>query len=289
MLEERIAQLRAQIERGRSQVYRCEARLDELDRQAERLRQELALLEVAGDDPAAAATRLQGRLAEAAELVGLTDPVVGLAQLKTRLGQARVALGQRTGQKQRILQDQANCQALLERHRDDSTVYEQVALLLQQTADHARQTARQQIEGLVTATLRSVFGPEYGFVIELTERGGRPEAEFYVVSDFDGELLKTRLQDSRGGGVVDIVSLGLRMAMLETYRPKLDGALILDEPAKHVSDEFIQSTALFFQKVSAGFSRQIIMVTHDAHLAETAQVAYQVVLKDNRSVVTRTV
>lgn len=280
---EQISELRVRIERTRQAIYRSEARLEELERQREELRQEAA-------EPAAEAARLQAVLdrlqAEAAELLGLETPA-SLPQMKARLTQARALLSQRIGQKQRVMQDLAACRQQGDKAREEASVFERVALLLQQTADHARRQAKEQIEALVTATLRSVFGPDYAFAIELAERAGRPEAEFYVVSSVGGEPLRTRLQDSRGGGVVDIVSLGLRMAMLETYRPKLEGALILDEPAKHVSDEFIQPTALFFQQVSQGFGRQVIMVTHDAHLAETAQVAYQVVLKGDRSLVTR--
>lgn len=203
--------------------------------------------------------------------------------LRGRLGRAKVALGERKGQQRRLLQERDACQGQLDQFRGHSEVFEQVIILLQQTSEHARKQAREQIEMLVTNTLRSVFGPEYAFKIELTERAGRPEAEFYVVSQQGGERLETRPQESRGGGVVDLVSLGLRIAMLETYRPRLEGALILDEPAKHVSEEFIQPTALFLQMISQFFGRQVIMVTHNAHLAETAEVAYQVVLKDGRS------
>jgi DNA repair exonuclease SbcCD ATPase subunit len=210
-----------------------------------------------------------------------------LEQLRSRLGKAGVALGERKGQQNRLLQDRAVCQAQLDEFREHEQVFEQVIVLLQQTSEHARKQAREQIEMLVTNTLRSVFGPDYAFKILLTEKAGRPEAEFYVVSNYAGEQLETRPQDSRGGGVVDVVSLGLRIAMLETYRPRLEGALILDEPAKHVSDDFIQPTAQFLKTISDFFGRQVIMVTHDDHLAETAEVAYRVVLRDDHSVATR--
>jgi DNA repair exonuclease SbcCD ATPase subunit len=210
-----------------------------------------------------------------------------LVTLKARLNRAKVALSERKGQQKRLLQDRAACVAQLEVAREQATVFEQVIVLLQQTAEHARSQAKAQIEMLVTNTLRSVFGPDYRFQIDLVEKAGRPEAEFYVFSRYGGEELQSRPQESRGGGVVDVVSLGLRIAMLETYRPRLDGPLILDEPAKHVSDEFIAPTAQFLQTVSQVFQRQVIMVTHNPHLAETAEVAYQVVLRDGASQVTR--
>lgn len=211
-----------------------------------------------------------------------------LELLRSRLGRAKVALGERKGQQNRLLQDRESCLTQLAVAREHSEVFDRVIILLQQTSEHARKQAREQIERLVSNTLQSVFGSEYGFRIELTEKAGRPEAEFYVLSTFGGEQLQTRPQDSRGGGVVDIVSLGLRIAMLETYRPRLDGPLILDEPAKHVSEDFIQPTAHFLKVISDFFGRQVIMVTHNAHLAETAEVAYTVTLKDDRSQVTRT-
>lgn len=203
--------------------------------------------------------------------------------LRSRLSRARVALGERKGQQQRLLQDRAACEANLERSREESDVFERVIVLLQQTSEHARKQAREQIELLVTKTLQAVFGEEYAFRIELTERAGRPEAEFFVLSRYGAEMLETRPQEARGGGVVDIVALGLRVAMLETYRPRVEGPLVLDEPAKHVSEEFIQPASHFIKTVSDLFRRQVIMVTHNQHLAETAERTYQVVLRDGVS------
>lgn len=209
-----------------------------------------------------------------------------LLTLKSRLNRAKVALSERKGQQKRLLLDRAAAVGQLDVAREQATVFEQVIVLLQQTAEHARSQAKAQIEMLVTNTLRSVFGPDYRFQIDLVEKAGRPEAEFYVFSRYNGEELQSRPQESRGGGVVDVVSLGLRIAMLETYRPRLEGPLILDEPAKHVSDEYIAPTAQFLQMVSQVFRRQVIMVTHNPHLAETAEVAYQVVIRDGASQVT---
>lgn len=210
-----------------------------------------------------------------------------LTTLRTRLGRERALLHERKGQQKRLQQERDRCASDLAACREQSEVFEQVIVLLQQTAEHAREQARKQIEMLVTNTLRSVFGTDYAFRIALTEKAGRAEAEFYVTSQYGSEQLETRPQDSRGGGVVDVVSLGLRIAMLETYRPRLEGALILDEPAKHVSDDFIQPTAQFLKMVSDFFGRQVIMVTHNPHLAETAEVAYQIALKEGRSEATR--
>lgn len=209
-----------------------------------------------------------------------------LTELRRRTARARAELQRRQGQRDALLQQrQAKAEALAHL-REQVQVMEQAIVLLKETADHAREQARHQIEVLVANSLRTVFGPDFGFRIELKESAGRPQAEFYVTSAYAGERLETRPEDSRGGGVVDVVSLGLRLAMLETYRPALDGPLVLDEPAKHVSEDYIQAVAEFLQKVGRFFGRQVIMVTHNPHLAEMADRAWRVQLREGRSEVT---
>lgn len=210
-----------------------------------------------------------------------------LNALRDRLGRARTELNRRLGHRDRLQAQRAEAAAQAEAAGAEAALLEQVGLLLQMTAEQARRQACDQIQRLVTSTLQAVFGPEYSFRIELVERGGRPEAEFYVVSTFGGEPLQTRPGEARGGGVVDLVSLGLRIAMLETYRPALAGPMVLDEPAKHVSDEFIQPVAQLLELVSQSFGRQVIMVTHSAHLAESGATAYRVQLQGDCSVVSR--
>lgn len=175
----------------------------------------------------------------------------------------------------------------LEALKRQAVTLDKVVLLLQETGKHAREQSKTSMETLVTLALRHVFGPEYSFKIELPEHAGRPTAEFFVTSPVGGESLQTKPQESRGGGVVDVVSLGLRVAMLETYQPKIGGPLVLDEPAKHVSDDYIQAVAEFLKRFSERYRRQIIMVTHNDHISDTAETSYRVTLRDGTSGIAR--
>jgi DNA repair exonuclease SbcCD ATPase subunit len=216
------------------------------------------------------------------------DALQELSSLEPRLRAAQARLNQRKGEMRRLEQERAEAQAQLQAALTQADLLEKVSVLLSLTSQHARAQAKQQIEVLVTNTLRHVFGGPYAFKIDLVEKAGRPEAEFYVVSPGEGgQMIESRPQESRGGGVVDVVALGLRMAMLETYQPPLDGPMILDEPAKHVSEEYVAPAANFLTAISDFFGRQVIMVTHNPHLAETAGVAYNVVLRDGVSQVSR--
>lgn len=181
---------------------------------------------------------------------------------------------------QEQLQENEEKWKMLNDHRE---LLDKVRLLFQHSADHARTQAKQQLETLVTNALQYVFGPMFRFEIELSDHGGNPTAEFYVVSEWEGQTIKNKPQDSRGGGIVDIVSLALRIALIETIRPRLQGPIILDEPGKHVSEDFILPMIQFLKSVAETFGRQIILVTHNTHLAESADTAYFVRLASGKS------
>lgn len=163
---------------------------------------------------------------------------------------------------------------------------EQVRILLQRASEYAREQIKQQIEMLVTHCLQFVFGPYLEFKIELSEVRGKADAEFYVISIFDNVKVKTKPQDARGGGVVDVISLALRIAVIQSTNYYSDGPIILDEPAKHVSNEYIGNVAQFLKQISEVFNRQIIMITHNQYLSEIADTAYRVELKEGVSEVT---
>ncbi len=196
----------------------------------------------------------------------------------------------RQGRKEQLLEDKSEKKQELTVIKNEIKELEKVNLLLQQTAEYAREQARQQMEYLVTKALQIVFGDKFSFEIELSKRRNQASAEFYVVSEQGGKEIRNTPQDSRGGGVVDVVSLALRVAMLLSYNnPPLVGPLVLDEPAKHVSGEYIKNVTNFLKEVNQISERQIIVITHQQHLSEVADKAFQVELDGEASNVTTSI
>jgi len=188
--------------------------------------------------------------------------------------------------KQEIIKEQiSQNKEELYKIEDEINLLTKVNILLQKTSEFAREQAKKQVESLVTKCLQYIFESDIEFIIEIEELRGKSNAEFYVVNTMDDILIKTKPELSRGGGVVDIVSLALRIAILQTHKPKIQGPLILDEPAKHVSDEYIFNVADFLKQTSELFNRQIIMVTHNNHLAAIGNNSYRVDIKDSQSTV----
>ena len=154
------------------------------------------------------------------------------------------------------------------KHLDkDIDTLEKVSILFQKTAQYAREQGKVQIENLTTRSLNYIFKEDYKFIVELTEKRSSPWAEFYIEEKNENGTVKTRPEESKGGGIVDIVSLALRLSFLENFRPKIQGPLILDEPGKHVSEEYTFEIGDFLSEFSRQMNRQIIMITHNTHLA----------------------
>lgn len=158
-----------------------------------------------------------------------------------------------------------------------SDILTQVSLLFQKTSEFAREQSKRQIEDTVTKCLQFILETDIEFLIELSESRSVPIAEFFVQSNYpEGYSIKTKPEIARGGGVVDIISLALRIAFLQQNKPSLSGPLILDEPGKHVSNDYIFNLGEFLKKSSNIFDRQIIMVTHNPHLSQISDKAFQV-------------
>lgn len=200
-----------------------------------------------------------------------------LESLKNTLYDLRNTYYSRKGKQEQLLENKAKIQDQLVSLDERVDIYEKVRVLLHKATEYAREESRKQIEALVTNCLQYIFDSSMEFRIEIIESRGRPEAEFYVITHtIEGNEIKTRPQEARGGGVVDIISLALRVAMMQNININIGGPLILDEPAKHVSEEFIVQVGEFLKQASRMFNRQIIMVTHNRYLAEIADKSYRI-------------
>lgn len=165
-------------------------------------------------------------------------------------------------------------------------VWRQVSQLFLLAAEYARANACTAMEKIVTTGLRSVFANDLSFIIELdTSRTDRPEASFLVASDYGGQQqIINEPRDARGGGVVDIIALALRVAFMEIADPPVQGPLILDEPAKHVSEEYMSGVAAFIRQINDSFGRQIILITHNHELEAAGDFCYLFTQQEGRTI-----
>jgi DNA repair ATPase RecN len=209
---------------------------------------------------------------------------MSIAQYRKVLDKKKAHLNTRKGQQQQLVHERDTIIENTKSSREELMQLQEASILLQRTSEKAREFGKERLEEITTSALQFVFGPDVRFEIELGETAGRPQAEFYLVSNQGGNEVRTKPMESNGGGIVDIIALALRIAVLQIHHdPVINGPIILDEPGKHVSEEYAERMATFLQQMSSHFKRQIIMVTHQPYLAEVADKAFEVQMIGGKS------
>ena len=121
---------------------------------------------------------------------------------------------------------------------------------------------------------------DYTFELEFSRHGNVPKMSF---------LLKTSdMQESheivhtRAGGSKDIVSLALRLVLLEVSQNK--GFLFLDEPFKRLDNEETTQKAIeFLQEIQKETGRQLFIITHKQDVIDSVNniITSHLVVEDN--------
>lgn len=213
-----------------------------------------------------------------------------LSTLMHKVSGMQEDFNKRTAEKNILVAQKKELSSRIENVKRDRMHLEQVSALLVKTAESSREAGRTRMEKVVTRALQSIFGHEFEFGILMEESGGKPAAKFVVRSvGENGDIIENEPQDSRGGGINDIVSIALQVATMVVYNnPKIQGPILLDEPGKHVSEEYVVKLGEFLAFISKTFNRQIIMVTHQPHLAMTADKTFVTQIVGGKTVVKET-
>lgn len=132
--------------------------------------------------------------------------------------------------------------------------------LVQEVAQKLQQAVHNQIAGIVSLGLKTVFSEPYTFKINFEKKRGRTEAQLI----FERDGLELDPISAAGGGVIDVAAFTLRVACLSLSKPALRPILILDEPFKNVSKTkgYLDQIPLLLEKLAEEMGLQIIMVTH---------------------------
>ncbi len=142
--------------------------------------------------------------------------------------------------------------------------------IVQKVAEDCQKKIEFQISNLVSLALASVFPDPYEFKVSFVQRRNRTECDLlFVKNDEECEPLT-----AAGGGVVDIASFALRVAIwsLKKTRP----TFILDEPAKFVSVDLQNKVSAMLKELSEKLKIQIIMVSHLPEIVWSADKIFRV-------------
>jgi DNA repair exonuclease SbcCD ATPase subunit len=172
---------------------------------------------------------------------------------------------------------------------------ERVASIIESEQDHVdalpiilkigqlhRQFSLDKIESLVTSALRVVFEHPYTFKLRQEEKRGQIELVPIVI---DGDL-ELEPASSMGGGIIDVLSIALRIILWSMMKDKPESVMVMDEPARHVnSEKSVKNLATLFEQVSKSMGLQFIVVTNRPALSHNADLVYKVRKSKGSSVI----
>ena len=148
-------------------------------------------------------------------------------------------------------------------------LYDKVGSLLTSIGEQAQETARGQVEGLVTRALQAVFGPHLSFLVVPDEVGGQAVLRLLIRTERDGAVTERPVLDSHGGGLAAVVGYVLRLVVL-LLTPDVRRMLVLDEPFTWLSEDLVPAMAEFLQQVATETGVQHLIVTHQPELGRYA-------------------
>jgi len=191
-----------------------------------------------------------------------------ITSLEEKLNQLNSEINSLSG-KCDLLQDQINRSDIkivdLGRKKE---IYKKSVEFLRLVEQSTKEGMKKGFEQIVTYALKFIYSDDYGFELCSDKRGNLQEIDFNIQTPDvknPGDPL-----DTSGGGVLDIISVALRIALLELSKPKINGFLVLDESFKHLSAVYLPKACEFLKVISKKINRQIIMVTHQSIFTEIA-------------------
>lgn len=131
---------------------------------------------------------------------------------------------------------------------------DELQVIVQEASKRTQDKIKSRFETIVQSCLDVVFPSSYNFHFDFVPKRGKTECEIYLEKDG----VKYEPMDSNGGGVVDVISIALRVACLTLT--SYDKVLLLDEPFGHLRGASREKLGEVLNALSDKLGLQIVMV-----------------------------
>jgi chromosome segregation ATPase len=183
------------------------------------------------------------------------------------------------GKKEALEQDISSLETNITKGTSRQQDIEMARELIRQAALQTQKQLEYPVSEIVTLALGAVFDNPYELKLDFVERRGKTEADISFVRD--GKSISPL--DASGGGAIDIASTALRFSLWSLQPKKTRNTIILDEPFKHLSENYQVKASKMLKEISEKLGLQIIMVTHNPHLIECADKVFTVGMRNRVS------
>lgn len=131
------------------------------------------------------------------------------------------------------------------------------------------------IKSLTTVALQSVFGSEFNFIVKYEKNKDSWEC-IMMVQEGDDEPYFPK--NEMGSGVLDIISLALRVVLWSIHKPVSRAFMYIDEPMKAIGKGILlERTILMMKNISDKLGIQFIINTHEPEIANLSDRTFGVI------------
>lgn len=191
----------------------------------------------------------------------------------TELKRMRDKYHQMNGQRLLLIEQRDKCIAEKEAAESYYTNALAARTIVQNVAEATQNKLEYHISSLVTAALSAVFPDPYSFELRFVQRRNKTEADLVFIKNGNET---DDLLNSAGGGVVDIASFALRVALWSIAKTR--PVLIMDEAFKYLSVDLQDKASSMLKEISEKLGLQIILVSH---LPQIISAADNVIMIEN--------
>ena len=162
---------------------------------------------------------------------------------------------------------------------DDSKILLELKEFLLIVSANYRDQLCKLFTSLVTEALSSIFEKDIRFQIKLYSYRNEPAIDVSVIEN----NLEIDPQKSCGGGLNDIISFVIKIIFI--HLKKSSKIIILDEPLKFLSRDYIEQSSNFIRDISKRMNVQIILVSHKPDLEISCDKLINIEKNENRSII----
>ena len=131
--------------------------------------------------------------------------------------------------------------------------------LLYQFNDWLNSMIKEKIETIANAALQNIF-PDKQMSFMLESRPTKRGVYYDLYIKTNGVI--TELYEAKGGGVLDVINMCLRITYVNKLKGRIRQTIVLDEPFKNLDAERVTYASNWLKKVSETFNIQFIIITH---------------------------
>jgi DNA repair exonuclease SbcCD ATPase subunit len=194
--------------------------------------------------------------------------------MRDRIQTIQQQIDQAKGQLKKLKEQETQNTTKLSELNNDYLDIEQAQIIIQEVGKQTQEQVRYHIEDIVSLAIDSIFPNQYNFIIDFDIKRNKTEAEIYFIDRKTG--CKIKPMDAMGGGIVDISSFALRVALWSLKTGKKNNTIILDEPMRFLSKDLQPKGAEMIKKLSEKLNIQFIIVTHNSEIVEYSDKVFEV-------------